>query len=40
MAKKKVKKKSKPREKKYDKKLAIKGSLDDVLRVSLNPTKK
>lgn len=41
MAKKKVvKKKAKKRAKNYDSKLAIKGTLDDVLKVSLLPKKK
>ena len=40
MAKKKVKKKTKPRAKKYESKLAVKGTLDEVLKVSLIPTKK
>lgn len=41
MAKKKaIKKKKKGRAEKYDTKLAIIGTLDDVLKVSLIPTKK
>lgn len=41
MAKKKVAaKKAKPREHKYDSKLAIKGTLDQVLRVSVAKDKK
>lgn len=40
MAKKKVKKTAKKRAKKYDEKLAIKGTLDEVLKVSLPKPKK
>ena len=40
MAKKKVKSKSKKRAKKYENKLAIVGTLDDVLKVSLLSAKK
>ncbi len=38
--KKKAKKESKERAEKYDKKLAIDGTLDDVLKVSTEPSKK